>query len=90
MKLKLNKKNHDITPPPGRHDQVVETQSTAWMTAHGGVAGGRRHDVTVANDIRAMTTNEGVDGSQGAGEEPMVQSNTAGTGDQGRVAVTSV
>lgn len=61
----------------------------AVMTAHGRVKAGSSQGVDGADDI-SVTTSGGVDGSQAADKESMDLSDTAGTGDLGGVAVTSI
>lgn len=67
----------------------MQTRSTAWMKAHGGVNGGRSQGVGWADDIRRMTDRDraNVRGSQGADGELM--GDTPGSGDQGEDAAMS-
>ncbi len=71
---------------------MLQPQSTARMTAHGGVDGGRSQGVRVADDIRGTTEGDRADvrGSQGNDGELMEPSDTAGTEDLGGAAATSV
>ncbi len=71
---------------------MLQTQSIARMTAHGGVDGGRSQGVHVADVIHGTPEGDRADvrGSQRNDGELMESSNTAGTEDLGGAAVTSI
>lgn len=69
---------------------VKQTQSSAGMTANGGVEGARSHDVIVDDNIRGMTDGDDAGGSKGTDGEPMELSTIAGTGSLGDVVATSI